>query len=254
MHHPFVWYELMTPDADAARAFYTSVLGWENEIVGPAHHPYTLLKVQGALVAGIMPTPEEVAHLHRHGVWRGYVLVDDVEASVAHYTRHSGRLCRPLMDIEGFGRVAVVADAQGAVLILFKPLRAEAPPPLPLGTAGTFGWNELHANDGPSAMDFYETQFGWARTESMSMGDMGTYQMFSTGGPSVGGMMNRMPDTPGAFWLYYVNVADIEAAVSRVRQSGGKVLMGPHQVPGGPRIATCEDPQGALFALMQTDA
>ena len=59
-----------------------------------------------------------------------------------------------------------------------------------------------------------------------------------------------MPQSPTPFWLYYFNVPDINAAASRVTQSGGKVLNGPHQVPGGQWILQCNDPQGAMFALV----
>src|SRR5437016_11256987 len=47
--------------------------------------------------------------------------------------------------------------------------------------------------------------------------------------------------TPGPFWLYYFNVAAVEAAMTRVKSGGGQVLNGPHQVPGGSWIAQCFD-------------
>jgi predicted enzyme related to lactoylglutathione lyase len=50
-------------------------------------------------------------------------------------------------------------------------------------------------------------------------------------------------------WLYYVKVADVNAAVSKVAELGGQVVNGPMEVPGGDLIAQCFDPQGALFAL-----
>jgi uncharacterized protein len=34
-------------------------------------------------------------------------------------------------------------------------------------------------------------------------------------------------------WLYYFNVADIEAATGRVEAGGGKIFYGPMEVPGG---------------------
>jgi len=55
---------------------------------------------------------------------------------------------------------------------------------------------------------------------------------------------------PAPFWLYYFNVDDIEAAAARVKDQGGQVLNGPHQVPGGSWTVHCSDPQGATFALV----
>jgi predicted enzyme related to lactoylglutathione lyase len=83
------------------------------------------------------------------------------------------------------------------------------------------------------------------------MGAMGVYQTFATnGGPAVGGMMTKMPQTPAPFWLYYFNVDAVDAAMGRVTDRGGQIIHGPMQVPGGLFIAHCLDPQGAIFAII----
>jgi len=84
----------------------------------------------------------------------------------------------------------------------------------------------------------------------MDMGPMGLYRIFAAGGPPVGGIMTRMADSPGSFWLYYFNVEAIDAAAARVAAAGGRIVMGPQEVPGGSWIAQGLDPQGALFALV----
>jgi predicted enzyme related to lactoylglutathione lyase len=55
---------------------------------------------------------------------------------------------------------------------------------------------------------------------------------------------------PAPFWLYYVNVGDIDAALERVKAAGGTILNGPMEVPGGDWILQGSDPQGAAFALV----
>ncbi len=62
--------------------------------------------------------------------------------------------------------------------------------------------------------------------------------------------MTKPPAVPVPCWQYYINVAGIDAAAGRVTQGGGKILNGPHQVPGGSWIAQCSDPQGAMFAMV----
>ncbi len=124
-------------------------------------------------------------------------------------------------------------------------------PQLRPDTPGTVGWHELHSNDWEKAFAFYSGLFGWTKREAVDMGPMGTYQTFATGdGPAVGGMMNRRPEIPGPFWLYYFNVPAIDAASARVTDGGGKLLGEPHQVPGGSWIVHCTDPQGAMFAMV----
>jgi uncharacterized protein len=75
--------------------------------------------------------------------------------------------------------------------------------------------------------------FGWVKKEAIELGPMGTCQTFGIGESAFGGMTNKMPDMPHPVWRYYWNVAAIDAAVARINMGGGKVIMGPHQVPGG---------------------
>ena len=118
------------------------------------------------------------------------------------------------------------------------------------GTPGHVGWHELHAGDGESAFAFYSGLFGWAKGEAMDMGTMGVYQIFATGGAPCGGMMTKTPQTPAPFWLYYFNVDALDAAISRVQDAGGQIIIDPMQVPGGSWIVHGLDPQGAIFAMV----
>lgn len=50
-------------------------------------------------------------------------------------------------------------------------------------------------------------------------------------------------------WGLYFRVNDLDAAIERLKASGGKVLNGPMEVPGGDRVVNCMDPQGAACSL-----
>ena len=133
--------------------------------------------------------------------------------------------------------------------MLFKPLGSDCSP-APTGTPGHVGWHELYAADWSSGFDFYARQFGWTQADAIDMGPLGTYQLFATGGAPMGGMMNKPDSIPSPAWVYHFNVAEANAAAARVTEHGGRILNGPHQVPGGSWILHCLDPQGALFALV----
>ena len=258
-HSPgrFVWYELLTSDAPAAQAFYSAVIGWQAQAAGMSavpDSPYVVLSAGPTMIGGLMALPPEALAQGARPAWHGYVAVDDVDAMSGRFVQAGGNIFRAPDDIPQVGRFAVVADPQGAPLVLFKSHMAEAPAALPAGTPGTIGWHELHASDQASAMAFYAEHFGWTRADALDMGPNGLYQLFCTGeGPPGGGMLNRMAQMPMPFWLYYINVEDIHAAVARVGAHGGQLLMGPHQVPGGSWIVHGLDPQGALFALVGPD-
>ncbi|AKU93171.1 Putative hydroxylase [Vulgatibacter incomptus] len=91
----------------------------------------------------------------------------------------------------------------------------------------------------------------------MDMGaQLGEYFMFGMDPQSSMGGMSNAAETLNvpAHWLHYVLVPDADAAVKKVVDKGGKVLHGPHEVPGGDRIAQCQDPQGGMFAVVSSPA
>lgn len=249
----FIWYELLTTDVEAASRFYGAVVGWAATDSGMPGVDYRLWSIGGANVGGLMTMPERAASNGMRPIWLGYVAVADVDASVAGVTAAGGAVHMPPTDIPGVGRMATVADPQGALFYVMAPTGmaptgAEPSPVFAPGKPGHGGWHELHTTDWEAALAFYGAQFGWAKSDVMDMGLMGKYLLFNTGSDAVGGMMNGPDPRPG--WLYYFNVEDIDAAKLRVEQAGGAVLNGPHQVPGGSWIIQARDPQDALFALV----
>jgi len=184
--------------------------------------------------------------------WFGYIGVDDTDAMAQRIVDAGGRVLRAPDDIPQVGRFAVVADPGGAAFMLLTPLpRDEVPPKPDPGTAGTVGWHELYAGNGEAAaFAFYSKLFGWTTVDEMDMGEMGKYRIFAIDGAQSGGMMDKPPQTPAAAWGFYVNVDGIDAAIERITANGGKVQMGPHEVPGGSWIVQATDPQGVNFALV----
>ncbi len=244
----FFWYDVMTTDTKAAAKFYSAVIGWGTQDAGVGGQGYTLFTVNGQGVAGLMAIPEQATGMPP--CWMGYIWADDVDAMCAQLEKEGGKVHRPPSDVPGIIRLAVVSDPQGAGFLLAKGLSAGAFPPLPMGASGTVGWRELMAVEWKAAFAFYEKLFGWTKATAHDMGPMGTYQLFATGAEPVGGMMTKPDVIPVPNWGYYFNVEAIDAAAERVKTAGGKVIMGPTEVPGGQWIVQCVDPMGAHFALV----
>ncbi len=248
----FVWHELRTTDSKGATDFYTHVVGWQAKSSGdPGGVPYTILATEDLGTAGLMQLTPEMISGGMKPAWIGFIGVDDVDRFAKRVEEAGGKLHCPPQDIPGIGRFVSVEDPQGAAFLLFKGSLDYAPPRPPSGSPGTVGWNELSANDGESAWPFYSKLFGWVEETTLDMGPMGTYRIFNNGGAGIGAMMTRDPkNSPVPFWLYYFNVEDIDAAVTRIKEKNGQVIMGPHQVPGDLWTVLGNDPQGALFSLV----
>ena len=248
-HGRFIWYELMTTDMEAAKAFYAKVVGWGTQDVSMPGMPYILFTVAGSSVSGLMRLPEDAKKIGERPSWIGYVGVDDVDAITDRIRRLGGAVHVPPRNILDISRFSVVADPQMATLALVKGRKFGQAQSAGLGAPGRVGWHELLAADWEKAFAFYGELFGWQKADS-HFGVMGTYQGFSAGGETIGGMFTKPATLPLPFWLYYFNIDDVQAAAKRVEAGGGQILYGPTAVPGGAWIVHCTDPQGAIFALL----
>jgi uncharacterized protein len=246
-HGFFVWYELLTTDIAAAKAFYGSVVGWGAEDASTAEFAYILFTAGHGPVGGLMDLPAEARKMGATPRWVGYVAVDDVDARAELLKRLGGAIYVPPTDTN-IGRIAVVADPQTATLALVKGLKLGRQQQADADEPGGIGWHELYAADGNKAFAFYQALFDWQETKA-DTDVLASYHLFVAGGCTIGGMFTKHARAPVPFWLYYFNVGDIDMALRRVEQGGGRIALGPHDLPDDTGIARCIDPQGAMFAL-----
>ncbi len=248
----FVWYDLATTDVESAKSFYTDILGWSVSDWEGSEMPYSMWAVGEQPVGGVMVLPEEAKKMGAPPHWLAYVAVANVDETAKLAAELGGKIYKEPTDIPTVGRFSVIADPQGAVIAAFTP---EGDMPMYEGTRrnGDFSWNELNTTDYDGAWSFYQKLFGWQQTDTVDIGpEMGTYHMYQRADAegSCGGMCNsaKVMNFP-PHWLHYITVDDIDACVDKVKAKGGKLVHGPMEVPGGYRVATCEDPQGAAFAV-----
>jgi predicted enzyme related to lactoylglutathione lyase len=110
-----IWNECMTPDIPRAVAFYAEILGMGTEAMEMDEGSYTVLTdVNGRQIGGAMNPPMEGVPPH----WNVYFNTADVDASVAKTLELGGTVVAPAFDVTGVGRMAVLADPQGAMFNL----------------------------------------------------------------------------------------------------------------------------------------
>lgn len=183
----FIWYELITTDADAAAKFYGAVVGWNiaPRAEAPSAPDHRLIaRDDGGSAGGVMTITPDMQRRGARPTWLGYLFTPDVGAAIASIEADGGR-CQMRMTLP-VGDIAMVTDPTGAPFYVMKP----APP----------------ANE-PAA-------------------------------------------SPVEGWLFDFGVDSVAAAQRAIVASGGEVILGAHEVPGGDWIVLARDPQGAAFGVV----
>ena len=87
----FIWYELMTTDADGAKAFYDPVTGWDIGEGAAEYGGYRMINAGGGFAGGLLPLTDELQQNGARPTWLGYVYVPDVDKSLASIDAAGGK-------------------------------------------------------------------------------------------------------------------------------------------------------------------
>jgi len=250
-----VWEELMTTDVSSAAAFYKKIAGLRTQ-QAPFDPNYTMFQGSNGNMGGLMLLPGEAKAGGTPPMWVSYIGVPNTDEAAKKLTSLGGTVHKTPWTIGDGGRIAIVADPQGAVFALYSnPKATDAPPPPQLGHAS---WHELATSEHTTAFSFYQNLLGWHVTSEMDMGPgMGVYRMFAPEGSkdAFGGMYTKPSQQPGPpAWLPYIKVANVKTATEAAKKLGATIFHGPAAVPGGGWITMGADPQGAAFAIHATPA
>ena len=233
----FVRLTLRTTDGDAARAFYASVLGIDlvdsNLVIGDAFERHALY---------VEPLPEASRAKGARSHWLGEIGTSDVQRSVDAMLAHGAvRLGPP--PAQAVDERVILRDPGGAVVAITRA--SATPAPLPIV------WYQHQTADLSRSRAAYHDIFGWDFRASVDRGSFGIHHPFawSTNEPIAGAMFDitGRPELH-PHWLFHFHTPSFEASLEAVVRGGGLVL-GPWELEDGQRVAVCDDPQGAAFAL-----
>jgi predicted enzyme related to lactoylglutathione lyase len=247
--HP-CWFELATPNLDAAKTFYHQLLGWSSSDspMGP-DEVYVMFHQNNLSMGGAyrITEPMEARGIRPH--WMIFFATPDLESSCRNIVALDGTITVEPMQIGEHGRMAVATDPEGAVFSLWEP--AANPGVAAYGDPFTVCWSELATRDANAASNFYRAVFAWDTRPSPNSPST-LYLEFSAAGLPVGGilqMTHAWGDIP-PHWSVYFLVPNVDASVQLLQQLGGFLRHGPFEAPGVGRIAVVADPQGVHFYLI----
>ncbi len=247
------WVDLLTPDPDASRAFYTGLFGWHATTdPDPAAGGLTTLTLNGDVehpVTALIPNTSEAAS-GTPAFWTTYIRVDDIDAAAKDAGTAGGQVFVGPAAAGERGHFAMLFDAQGAHVGFWQPESL-------MGTQGergpnTYFWSELTTRDVAGAKAFYGAVVGW-ESASRPFDDATYFEWHKPGGPPVAGMIqmdHRWPPDLPPHWMVYFAVEDCDAVVARAIELGGSAPVPPSDIPTG-RFAVLMDPQGGYFAVLR---
>jgi predicted enzyme related to lactoylglutathione lyase len=106
-------------------------------------------------------------------------------------------------------------------------------------------WYEVVGTDGSKLQRFYADMFGWKYRQEPCM----DYAMTDPQDTGIGGGIGTVPG--GASWAgFYVGVDDVENALRKAEQLGGKVVVPTTKLPDV-TFAVFSDPEGHMIGLAQ---
>ena len=211
----FSWAELVTSDAGAAKAFYTSVFGWEyRDSPVPGGSVYSMALRDGKDVAALFESDQQ-GPPH----WNSYVSVESADATAARAAELGATVVAEPFDVMDVGRMAVIVDPQGAALAVWEAgthVGASL-----VNTTGAMTWNDLLTPDPEASARFYGDLFGWTTKEIE--GDAGLPR-----DPQRRGRERRDDDGPDAAnWMPYFGHEDVERLAEEIGGLGGQLVSGP---------------------------
>jgi uncharacterized protein len=238
---------LATSDPESAKAFYTSLFGWEAEdLSAGAAGTYTMLRHGGREVAILYRQQPQARAAGAPPHWTSYISVEDAGATAAKANELGGAaVFRDPFDVLDHGRVAAVRDPTGAIVSLWQP-RSRVGATL-VNDVGAPCWNELATTDVGLAKAFFAALLGW----EYEIED-GGYVSIRNAGSVNGGMRVQTAQERGTppNWLPYFTVEAAEEAARQAAQLGGRTLLPTTEIHRG-RFAVIADRQGAAFAVFE---
>jgi predicted enzyme related to lactoylglutathione lyase len=263
------WVDSSEPDPEASLPFYRGLFGWEFENVLPegAGATYFIGRIRGGDVAAVGSAPEGGPP---EAVWNTYISVDSADRAASKAQAAGGTVVAEPFDVMDAGRMAVIADPEGAVFSVWQAKANKGA--RVVNEHGSLNFNGLATRDRAAAEAFYGALFGWTVLDlpSGAMWTLPGYgdhlegstpglrdQMKQMGAPdgfidvvaALGPIADADGDTP-AHWSVTFAVDDVEATAAKVPALGGTVVSGPVDAPWT-RMAVIQDPQGAAFIASQ---
>jgi hypothetical protein len=259
--------DLQTTDQAAAKAFYGGVFGWTyDDQPMDADAVYSIAKIGDGQVAAIAPQSPELKAAGAPPMWNTYLAVDSVDDATAKVGPAGGTVAMEPFDVMDAGRMAVLADPEGAVFCVWQAGQHKGAGIV--NEPGSLNFNVLNTRDPEIAKRFYGAVFGWT-TLDLGSGEFWTLRAYgdyleeltpgtrertaAMGAAGFEDVVAAITPIAGddvkspAHWGVTFSTEDADATATKAAELGGIVVLAPIDAPYS-RLTVLRDPQGAMFS------
>jgi len=236
----FVWLELITPDAAAARKFYGTLLGWTFKQL-PEQPEYTEIFNRQRRIGGIIELKPE----NRQKVaaqWLGTLSVANLDTALALVKERGGKILNGPVAMSQRGAGALVSDPQGANLVLLRAKEGDPPEHQP--GIGDWLWVEDWTTELAPAVQFYKELGGYQKALTEN-----GYAILINQDKWRAGIRQIQDAAFSRRWVPAVRVENAAPLAERATALGGRIWIKPGQSPANPDTALISDDAGALLIL-----
>ena len=239
-HHigKFVWFDLLTEDAQAVQQFYQGLFGWR--FSADSNTPDYIVIYSGDKPIGGMAPHENTDPDVQESMWLVSLSVEDVNRAVSAVKARKGEVLDGPVDIKGRGRMAVIRDPEGAEFVL---LRAAGGDPADTDVnSGEWLWVDLFTRDAKTAIEFYSALAGY-KAQAVKTEEDHSYNLLKKGDRAFAGVVELPWEDVEPNWLPYVKVDDLEGTITLAEKLGGNLILRLESV------AVIADPTGGVFGI-----
>ncbi len=244
----FIWYDLFVHNLEEVIPFYEGLFGWSFVNTEPNINRVQTIYRDGVSIGNAVEmTPGKRNDAGSH--WLGYVSTEDIDNSVLVVTQNKGSIPMEPKDLPNRGRVAIMADPQGARAALVTSSHGD--PPDSDDIDNYWVGSELWTISVSAALEFYTLLFDY-EVDRRAMDDGSVYTVLVKDDEDRAAVV-KIPweGEIQPTWVPYIAVTDAMGVIETAKTLGGTILIGADPAQQKNPNAIIADPQGGVFGIVE---
>lgn len=232
-----IFADLSTYTPKETIAFYEKIFDWQYH----SNYDYYIAYQNNKAIVGLYETPQKFKQMRMPHFWMTYIEVNNVKKTIEK-SRKLGGIIEMEQIMEGFGKVALIRDPQGAGFTIYEGENLN--PTRTKNEVNTLIWNELHISDAQKIIPFYEGIFDWTFQKKES----NLFQIYNGKNEYIADALEISNEHKGIYeyWVCVFGVENLQKSKTKILENGGSIV-----VNEGKRILFTDNSGQAFFYVQE---